>query len=205
MEKRRSTGGCFMISRSRRPNRFQSRRWLVQMNGSLRLTITLSGRHCGNSKHLPQPAFGLVAGMATVPPAILRQRCSPMIPRAPSTRICTRIASCSTQPLIRWSNAGRHCKIMNCCAPENLPRTSITMNSPVNCGVLVIRFATKHAGISKSRACQKRFANAFPNGTRRLTRRWQNCWMKNRNWQAQTSRRYAPNWLLKLGRGNKRI
>ncbi len=100
-----------MISHSRRPNRFQSRPWLVQMNGSLRLTITLSGRQCGNLKHLPQPVSGLVAGMATVPPAILRRRCSPMTPRAPSTRICTRIVSSSTQPLIRWSNAGRRCKI----------------------------------------------------------------------------------------------
>jgi len=60
--------------------------------------------------------------------------------------------------------------------------TSITMNSPANCGVLVIRFATMHAGDFPNRGrVRSDLRTFFPNGTRRLTKHWQNCWTKNRN------------------------
>jgi len=54
------------------PNRFQLRPWLVQMNGSLGLTIKRSGRQCGNLKTLRQPVSGLEAGMVTVHRQMLR-------------------------------------------------------------------------------------------------------------------------------------
>ena len=38
------------------------------------------------------------------------------------------------------------CRIMNCCAPENLPRTSITTNSPANCGAFGYRIRNRPRG-----------------------------------------------------------
>jgi len=205
MDARPPIGEFFTTSHSLPPSPFHWLRWRVRTDASLRRMNGQCGRPCVNLKHLLPRASGLAACMLTGEPAISQPPCLPTTPRAPLTRICTLIASSSMRPLMPRKVAGKHSKITNFCAPGNLPRTHIIMNSRLNCVPLAIRFATGLPVISKLKAFQRSFAGDFPNVMHRSMRRWPSCLRKSPNSVAPTSKIYGNGWRPRNGHDNKRI
>src|ERR1700722_15841106 len=126
-----------------------------------------------------------------------------MTRRAPLTRICTRIASCSTQHLTPLKPAGRRCRTTSFYVQENLPRTLTTTNFLGNCDLLAIRFAIEGGVILRSRVSPKNCVNGFPSGTHRLTKHLPSCSRINRNYLAEISRICASNWPLQSDLENR--